>query len=157
MTPLSSSHIDNAVQGIPTCLSPLIRGAREAWGFKGYVTSDSDSVENAYDARGGHDYPQPDPTPQKAVALALTKGQCDINSGDTYNNYLLNATEGGPAVAPFKVTMDDVDRALFNSLKQRFDLGLFDPEDAYQWPDNDDVGSDASAALSLTASQESIV
>lgn len=53
--------------------------------------------------------------------------------------------------------MEDVDRALFNSLKQRFDLGLFDAPEAYEWPDNDDVGSDASAALSLTASQESIV
>lgn len=29
----------NAVQGIPTCLSPLMAAAREAWGFKGYVTS----------------------------------------------------------------------------------------------------------------------
>ena len=96
---------DNAVQGIPTCLSPLIRGAREAWGFEGYVTSDSDSVANAYDKGGGHDYPQPDPTPQKAVALALTKGQCDINSGDTYNKFLINATQGGPAVDPYKVAL----------------------------------------------------
>jgi len=32
--------------------------------------------------------------------------------------------------------MKDVDRALFNSLKQRFDLGLFDPVDAYDWPSN---------------------
>jgi hypothetical protein len=35
--------------------------------------------------------------------------------------------------------MEDVDRALFNSLKQRFDLGLFDPKEAYAWPTNDDV------------------
>jgi beta-glucosidase-like glycosyl hydrolase len=53
--------------------------------------------------------------------------------------------------------MADLDRALFNSLKQRFDLGLFDPKDAYAWPTADDVGTDASAAMSLMASQESIV
>eukprot|EP00038_Savillea_parva_P000253 m.95117 g.95117 ORF g.95117 m.95117 type:complete len:954 (-) comp10088_c0_seq1:7-2868(-) len=147
----------NAVEGIPTCLSALMRNARSDWGFEGYVTSDSDSVANAYDAHNGHAYPQPTPDAQRAVALALTKGQCDINSGDTYYNYLINATEGGPAVAPYTVSMTDVDRALFNSLKQRFDLGLFDPEDAYEWPTNDDVGSDAHAALSLNASQESIV
>lgn len=34
---------------------------------------------------------RPDPTPEKATALALTAGQCDINSGDTYNNFLLKA------------------------------------------------------------------
>jgi beta-D-xylosidase 4 len=142
------------VQGIPTCLSPLIRNAREDWGFEGYVTSDSDSIQNAY---ADHAYPQPNPDAERAVALALTKGQCDINSGDTYNNFLLSAVQGGPTVAPYSVSMTDVDRALFNSLKQRFDLGLFDPEDSYSWPTNDDVGSDASAALSLKASQESIV
>jgi beta-glucosidase-like glycosyl hydrolase len=68
-----------------------MRNARELWGFDGYVTSDSDSVQNAYAKGNGHGYPAPDPTPQKAVALALTSGQCDINSGDTYNNNLLAA------------------------------------------------------------------
>ena len=70
----------NAVLGKPTCLSPLIRNARRAWGFEGYVTSDSDSVANAWTS---HHYPQPFPTPVKATALALKEGQCDINSGDT--------------------------------------------------------------------------
>jgi len=144
----------NAVMGIPTCLSPLFRNARNDWGFEGYVTSDSDSVRDAY---ANHQYPQPNPTPEKAVALALTQGQCDINSGDTYNNYLLNAIKGGWNVSPYNVSMADVDRALFNSLKQRFDLGLFDPKDAYSWPTNDSMGSDSSAALSLEASQEAIV
>ena len=51
------------------------------------------------------------------------------------------------------LTMADVDRALFNSFKQRFDLGLFDSKDAYAWPTADDVGTDESAALSLQASQ----
>jgi hypothetical protein len=127
-----------------------MRNAREQWGFKGYVTSDSDSVENAY---ANHKYPQPDPTPEKATALALKDGQCDIDSGDTYNKYLAKAL----AAKTEKVAEADVDRALFNTFKQRFDLGLFDPKAAYDWPTADDVGSDSSAALSLMASQESIV
>ena len=114
------------------------------------VTSDSDSVQNAW---SNHHYPPPDPTALKATALALQEGQCDINSGDTYNKNLKLAlalkTEG--------LKMADVDRALFNSFKQRFDLGLFDPKAAYAWPTADNVGTDASAALSLQASQESIV
>jgi len=53
--------------------------------------------------------------------------------------------------------MTDVDRALFNSLKQRFDLGLFDPPAAYDWPGVDDVGNDAALNMSLLASQEALV
>lgn len=150
----------NAVLGEPTCLSPLIRNARTMWGFEGYVTSDSDSVENAYapgaPGKGGHGYPSAIglfARPAAAVALALTKGQCDINSGDSYNHFLLEAVEKGAE----NLTMADVDRALYNAFKQRFDLGLFDPKDAYAWPGRDDVGTDASAALSLLASRQSLV
>ena len=53
--------------------------------------------------------------------------------------------------------MADVDRALFNSLKQRFDLGLFDPRESYAWPGRDDIGTAESQALSLQASRESLV
>ena len=62
----------NAVLGVPTCLSRLMRNAREAWGFRGDVTSDSDSVQNAWashhyvpscvkrrDARRMTDWPSP--------------------------------------------------------------------------------------------------
>jgi beta-glucosidase-like glycosyl hydrolase len=37
----------NAVMNTPTCLLPLLRNAREMWGFQGYVTSDSDSIDSA--------------------------------------------------------------------------------------------------------------
>ena len=53
--------------------------------------------------------------------------------------------------------MADVDRALYNSLLQRFDLGLFDPAEAYEWPGRDDIGTDESKALNLQASRESLV
>ena len=59
-----------AVLGIPTCLSPLMRNARAQWGFDGYVTSDSDSVQNAY---ANHQYPQPDPTAQKVSKQAYVR------------------------------------------------------------------------------------
>ncbi len=50
-----------------------------------------------------------------------------------------------------------MDRALFNSLRQRFDLGLFDPQAAYDWPSTDQVGSATSWALTLRASEEALV
>ena len=85
--------------------------------LQGYVTSDSDSVHDAY---ASHHYV---PTAEEATALALVQGETDIDSGDTYNGHLLKAVKASVR----GVTMADVDRALFNSLKQRFDLGLFDP------------------------------
>ncbi len=137
----------NAVLGIPTCLSPLMRAAREAWGFEGYVTSDSDSVANAW-----HDHKYVS-TGEEAVALALRDGQCDINSGDTYNNFLISALDNKTD----NLSQSDVDRALFNALKQRFDLGLFDPPSAYEWPGADNIGSADSEAMSLRASREALV
>jgi beta-glucosidase-like glycosyl hydrolase len=137
----------NAVMGKPTCLSPLMRNARKEWGFEGYVTSDSDSL---HDAWASHHYV---PNGIQASALALTEGQCDINSGDTYNDNLLTAlglkTDG--------LVQADVDRAVYNSLRQRFDLGLFDPPEAYHWPSIKDLGNGSSSDLSLTASQKALV
>ena len=107
----------NSVLNKPTCLSPLLRNARMQWGFQGYVTSDSDSIASA---TSDHHYTS---SAVQATALGLTDGQCDINSGNTYQDNIANA------LATEKLTVADVDRALFNSLKQRFDLGLFDPEE----------------------------
>ena len=53
--------------------------------------------------------------------------------------------------------MSHVDRALFNTFRQRFDLGLFDPPTAFDWPTTDAVGTDSSWNMSLRASLESLV
>ncbi len=34
--------------GIPVCLSAALKAARDSWGFAGYVTSDTDSVSDAF-------------------------------------------------------------------------------------------------------------
>lgn len=75
--------------------------------MKGYVTSDSDSVNNAHSCgknngihpRSGHCYPEACNEPlcknkvsMQATALALKEGQCDINSGDTYVNFALKVS-----------------------------------------------------------------
>ena len=58
-------YTDNAVNGVPTCLSRLMRDARKSWGFTGYVTSDSDSVANAW-----HDHHYLNETAVQATADA---------------------------------------------------------------------------------------
>ena len=133
----------NAANGIPTCLSPLLKAARVAWNFTGYVTSDSDSV-------AAHHYVK---TGAEASCLAVKDGGCDIDSGNTYYNGLLKGVKSGHC------SMADVDKAVANSLRVRFDLGLFDPiEDQPLWKlGAKDIGTAAAKALNLRAAEESLV
>ena len=137
----------NAVNGIPTCLDPLQRAAREAWGFRGYVTSDSDSVSDAYKK---HMYAKDG---AEASCLALKRGGCDVDSGNTYYDNLADGLSRG------ECSSDDVDRALFNTMRVRFELGLFDPiDDQPYWRYNEsDIGTDASRELNQRAAAESLV
>jgi hypothetical protein len=100
---------DNAVNNTPTCLSPLMRDSRNKWGFRGYVTSDSDSVADAW--RSHHFRNESE---AQATADALNEGQCDIDSGQTYYEGI------APAVAQGLLSNASIDRALFNSMRIRF-------------------------------------
>ena len=60
-----------------------MKAARAAWGFTGYVTSDSDAVSDAWKK---HHYVK---TGAEASCLALKDGQCDIDSGNTFYDNLL--------------------------------------------------------------------
>jgi len=137
----------NAVNGIPSCLDPLMKAARESWNFTGYVTSDSDAVEDAWKRHG---YVK---TAAEASCLAIKHGQCDIDSGNTYYHNLLDGVKAGYC------SMKDVDGALFNSLRVRFDLGLFDPIEgqAYWKLGQGDIGTDKAKKLNLQAALSSLV
>lgn len=133
--------------GVPVCLDPVMKAARDAWGFGGYVTSDSDSVADAWNQ---HHFVS---TAAQATCLALKDGGCDIDSGNTYYDSLADGLAQGLC------SMTDVDRALFNSFRVRFELGLFDPtDDQPLWRlGEQDIGTAASKALNLRAALESLV
>ena len=168
---------------MPVCLDPLQRKAREAWGFKGYVTSDSDAVG---DGCSSHSYascpnasclaikagrihsrqstlvvcgcvacelcgsgfretvqyfvarrgapgrartaaaarvevvPEPRHVELEHIPWPRFDGvmkKCDIDSGNTYYHALASGVAGGMC------SVADVDGALFNSFRVRFDLG----------------------------------
>ena len=63
----------------------------------------------------------------QATALALTAGQCDINSGDTYNTNLLAAVAGtGGATGPCVFFFGSVDHiSLFIMSLTILDTGTF--------------------------------
>jgi len=145
----------NSVNGKPTCLDPLMRAARHAWGFTGYVTSDSDSVADAWTPTAHHYVHSAAAASCAAVAL----GGCDVDSGDTFKDGLLEGVRNQTR-AYAACTMAAVDVALAHTLRVRFRLGLFDPpadQPYWQYTAENTIGAAASHALNLQAALESLV
>jgi len=137
----------NAVNGIPACASNFLNDTlRGAWGFDGYITSDSDAVATIW---ADHHYVN---NSEAASALAMRAGT-DIDSGSTYLNSLNQTVTSG------LLTEADVDLALYHSLKMRFELGLFDPiEDQPYWQVPPEVvNTPETQAFNLFATQQTIV
>ena len=105
----------NAIDGVPCTgnkylLTDLLRNQ---WGFNGFVYSDLQSIEGiATTHRCAASY-------EDAGAIALAAGVDVDLEGNSYK-HLMTAYEKG------KVTMDDIDRAVRNVLRKKFELGLFD-------------------------------
>lgn len=138
----------NALNGIPTCANPFLANTlRSKWGFAGYMTSDTGAIDDIYEQ---HKYVS---TGEEAVAKALVDGTCDMNSGAVYHSHLL------PAVQQKLLSMDDVNRALTNTLALRFRLGLFDPieNQPYWHVPAERINTDANKANSRLAADESMV
>ena len=74
---------------VPTCADPLMRAARQQWNFTGYVTSDSDAVGDIYRS---HHYKG---TAAAASCVAVSEGGCDIDSGNTFNEGLMEGVSQG--------------------------------------------------------------
>ena len=118
---------------------------RTQWGFKGYVVSDCDSVDDIWK------FHKIVGTPEEAAALAVKTGD-EVNCGRTYGA-LFNAVHKG------LITEAEIDVALRRAFLTRFQLGMFDPAEKVRWaqipykvnqsPEHD--------ALSLRAARESIV
>jgi beta-glucosidase len=97
-------------------LQKILRGD---WGFKGYVVSDCDSIEDIYK------YHKIVGTPEEAAALGVTRG-CDLDCGKTYDALI-------PAVRRGLIKEADIDVALHRLLVARFRLGMFDPAERVPW------------------------
>ena len=135
----------NALDGVPCCCnSYLLNGVlREKWGFEGHVVSDCGAI---YDIRKHHRYTD---SHKESAALSLRNG-CDLNCGDVYK-HLIDAYEED------LITEEEIDKALYNTLKTRFKLGMFDESTEYDSIDYSIVACDEHRELSLRAARESIV
>ncbi|WP_298650445.1 glycoside hydrolase family 3 N-terminal domain-containing protein [uncultured Proteiniphilum sp.] len=112
----------NSIDGIPaTAHRFLLKDVlRDQWGFDGFVFSDLGSIEGI---AGTH---RVAPGIKHAAAMALQAGVDADLGGNAYGRNLKQALEEG------LVTIQDIDDAVANILRLKFEMGLF--EDPYVDP-----------------------
>jgi len=118
---------------------------REEWGFRGYIVSDCDSVDDIFKQH------KIAPSAEQAAAMALHAG-LDLDCGHAY------AALAG-AVKQGLVTEAQLDVALRRLMLARMQLGMFDPASQVKWAQTPySVNqSPANDKLALRAAESSIV
>jgi beta-glucosidase len=111
----------NRVNGESASASPrlLEEILRREWGFKGYVVSDCDAVDDIFRQH------KIVATAEEAAALALRSG-LDLNCGKTYAALVGAVREG-------LVSESEIDTAARRLMLARFELGMFDPPERVPW------------------------
>ena len=105
----------NAIDGVPcTANKELLTDVlRNQWGFKGFVYSDLISIEGIVGMRAAKD--------NKEAAVKALKAGLDMDlGGNAFGKNLKKAYEEG------LITMADLDRAIGNVLRLKFQMGLFE-------------------------------
>lgn len=135
----------NALNGIPCCCNKYLLKdiLRDKWGFGGHVVSDCGAIFDIYTK---HKYTK---SHKESASVAVSNG-CDLNCGDVYK-HLVDAYEED------LIDEDQIDEALFNTIKAKFKLGMFDESTQYDDIDYSVVACDKHKELSLRASRESVV
>ena len=140
----------NRYEGVPCNASErLLKDIlRDKWAYDGVVVSDCDAINNFYH-EGCH---ETHPDGESASAAAIKAG-CDVECGWNYSEKLPAAVERG------LLAEDEIDVSLRRALKERFLLGMFDPEEMDPWKDlgAETISSEKHAALARKAAQEAIV
>ncbi len=106
----------NRTNDTPCCGNNLLlkQILRDKWNFKGHIVSDCWALSDI-DTR--HKVTK---NKVESAALALKSG-VNLNCGDTYDPYLIDAVKLG------LVTEKEIDQSLSILLKTKFKLGMFDP------------------------------
>lgn len=137
----------SSLYGVPDCANRFLLTdlLRQRWGFDGYVVSDCGAI---YYNWSQHHYA---PTLEASAADGVKAG-CNVCCGGGYPT-LPQAVQDG------LVTEQEIDKALYYSLKTRFRLGLFDPPQMVPWSN---IGIDQNdtpdhEALALKVAEESMV
>ena len=143
----------NALNGVPCGASPMLLTdiLRKEWGFKGFVVSDCDAVDDVW-MSNRHHYVN---TGAQASAACLKAGM-DLNCGGTFQN---TSADGGftSAVQQGLCSEADLDSALVRVLEARFRVGEFDATTPWKGYGSSLLECAEHRALALQASHEAIV
>ncbi|HEV2700725.1 MAG TPA: glycoside hydrolase family 3 C-terminal domain-containing protein [Steroidobacteraceae bacterium] len=142
----------NAVNGIPGCASSFLlqQTLRDSWGFKGFVVSDCNAVN---DIHTGHHYVDSEPAAAAAALKAGMDNECTVKSGPHEEDYAKYAD----ALRQGLITQAQVDEAVRRAFTVRFELGMFDPPDAARMVPASAVDSAAHRRRALQVARESMV
>jgi len=134
---------DKACCGSDVLLKTILR---DKWNFKGYLVSDCGALK---DIDAGHKITK---TRAESAALAL-HNTVNLNCGDTYNPYLIEAFKQG------LVTEKEINDGVTTIFKTRFKLGMFDPPNTnpYDTIGINVINSQKHRALAREAAEKSIV
>lgn len=113
----------NSIDGVPCTANKelLTNVLRNQWGFKGFVYSDLISIEGIVGMRAAKD--------NKDAAVKALKAGLDMDlGGNAFGKNLKTAYKEG------LITMADLDRAVSNVLRLKFQMGLF--ENPYVSPES---------------------
>jgi beta-glucosidase len=142
----------NAIDGIPGCASDFLlqHTLRDSWGFKGFVVSDCNAVNDIY---RGHHYVNSEAAAAGAALKAGMDNECTVKFGTHDEDY----TKYGDALRQGLITQAQIDQALRRALTVRFELGLFDPPDPARVVPATAVDSAAHRRTALQVAREGIV
>jgi beta-glucosidase len=142
----------NAVNGTPGCASPFLlqQTLRDTWGFKGFVVSDCNAVN---DIHGGHHYVDSEAAAAGAALKAGMDNECTVKFGNHEEDY----AKYGDALKQGLISEADIDRALRRALTVRFELGMFDRPDPARVVPAAAVDSQTHRQRALQVARESIV
>lgn len=135
----------NAVDGVPCCCNEYLLKdiLRKGWGFDGHVVSDCGAI---HDISECHHYAED----YKHGAAIAVKNGCDLNCGEVYRHLVDSYEED-------LITEEEIDTALYNTLRTRFRLGMFEKGTEYDSIPYSVVACDRHRELSLRAARESVV
>lgn len=136
-------------KGAPCCGNEFLEDVlRNKWNFSGYIVSDCWAIRDFFEKEGHH----VTASPEEAAAMAVKAGT-DLNCGDTYAKYLLNAVRNG--LLPESEINVSVKRLILARMK----LGQFDPDTAVPFSKIplDIVDCDLHRSMALESARKSIV
>jgi len=146
----------NSINGEPACANQFLLQdqLRGKWGFKGYVVSDCDAVQDIFT---GHHYR---PTQAESSAISLIRGmdnECygagaPPKDGRDYKPFIEAVQQG-------YLPENAMNTALVRLFTARMALGMFDPPDMvpYTKIDEKELGSSAHRALARKLADETMV